>query len=142
MCVANVHELCCVYPNVLPSQDTGLSPGEFFLKNDKQPPRNDEFSHRGCPLCAFMPTPEWQPRACHVKFMEWFPICAFSVALDPNLMTRQSSPQLCAVFNPWFETMCENGATGLPPSDAMLSETKLRFKPKYKDPVGTSLSND
>ena len=41
--------------------------------------------------------------------MGWSPMHASSVALVCNLMTGHLSPQFHVVFDPWFETVHDNG---------------------------------
>ena len=41
--------------------------------------------------------------------MGWSPMHASSVALVRNLMTGYLSPQFHVVFDPWFETVHDNG---------------------------------
>ncbi len=53
--------------------------------------------------------PKWQPRSRRGQFVGWSPMHASSVGLIRNLMTGRLSPQFHVVFDPWFETVVENG---------------------------------
>ena len=68
-----------------------------------------------------MKLPKWKPRAQRGQFVGWSPMHASSVGLIRNLVSGQLSPQCHIVFDPWFETVSENGETAPEAWDLMMS---------------------
>ena len=102
--------------NALPHPDSGMSANELWTRTTS---RNEDLLHLqpwGCPTYILMPTlqdgkklPKWKPRSRRGQFMGWSSSHAASVAVVRNLMTGNLSPQFHVVFDPWFETVSEQG---------------------------------
>ena len=76
--------------------------------------------------------------------MGWSPMHASSVALVRNLMTGHLSPQFHVVFDPWFETVHDNGT--VPPGawDVMMSSHhhEVDVENDEKNGVAVQLQDD
>ena len=102
--------------NILPAEETGMSADELFSRTTSNHSEILILQPWGCPAYVLMPTlqdgkkiPKWQPRSRRGQFVGWSPMHASSVGLIRNLMTGRLSPQFHVVFDPWFETVVENG---------------------------------
>ena len=102
--------------NTIPSIDFGMSPDELFSRTTSNHSNLLNLHPWGCPTYVLMPTlqdgmklPKWKPRARRGQFMGWSPLHSSSVGLIRNLTTGRLSPQFHVVFDPWFETVYENG---------------------------------
>ena len=102
--------------NILPAEATEMSADELFSRTTSNHSEILTLQLWGCPAYVLMPTlqdgkkiPKWQPRSRRGQFMGWSPMHASSVGLIRNLMTGRLSPQFHVVFDPWFETVVENG---------------------------------
>ena len=76
--------------------------------------------------------------------MGWLPMHASSVVLVQNLMTGNLSPQFHVVFDPWFETVHDNGT--VPPGawDVMMSSHhhEVEVETDEKNDVAVHLQDD